>query len=141
MENNSLLTEITKLKDFIEIKEQINRFEVGDELDEEFALAFLGMDYVGEPREVEIAPGSSVETNYVSSETGDPLFLPNLSTDENLVVMYLKEVGQNFEFELREGKFKVPYEDKAIFEGYTLGEAVMKALLFGKAIEESEVSL
>ena len=139
MNNKQLLQEVLNLKGFIEIKERISEMTVGQELDEAFAIEFLDMEYVEETQEVEISSSNKLETNYVSTETEKPVFLPNVSTDNNLAVMVLKDLQQDFNFEYRENKFNVPYSDMAVFEGHTIGEAVMKALLFGRAIEAAGI--
>ena len=124
MNNKQLLQEVLNLKGFIEIKERISEMTVGQELDEAFAIEFLDMEYVEETQEVEISSSNKLETNYVSTETEKPVFLPNVSTDNNLAVMVLKDLQQDFNFEYRENKFNVPYSDMAVFEGHTLGEAL-----------------
>lgn len=140
MENKELVATLRGLSTAIEIKNEISELKAGHLLDERFAIEILGFKKSGLVTEVTLPSGEKVATHY-SLPDGKPALLPPISRDENLAAMLLKDMNQNFAFEFRDGKFKVPFEDKAAFETDSLGEGIQKSLLFGKAILEAGVTL
>lgn len=140
MDNNEIAETLHGLSEFMKIKESIEGLHAGNELDKRFATEILGMKYSPLVQKVVVSGKKSIETHY-SLANGQPAFLPKISRDNNLAVMLLQDMNRNFDFEYRDGVFKVPFEDKALFTGQTLGEALIKTILFENEIKKSGVQL